>query len=70
MNNMSDMSFTQTSRAMTSSPLNRASNSYKPWWEVVSDYNKDTKKDLDNINKARDKAANKRQGSRVDRDGD
>ncbi|AKN44287.1 hypothetical protein [Pseudoalteromonas phage Pq0] len=44
MNNMSDMSFTQTSRAMTSSPLNRASNSYKPWWEVVSDYNKDTKR--------------------------
>lgn len=36
MNNMSDMSFTQTSRAMTSSPLNRSSNTYKPWWEVVS----------------------------------
>ena len=36
----------------------------------VSDYNNDTKKDLENINKARDKAAYKRQGSRVDRDGD
>lgn len=30
----------------------------------------DYKKDLDNINKARDKAAYKRQGSRADRDGD
>ena len=36
----------------------------------IGEYNKDTKKDLDNINKARDKAAYKRQGSRVDRDGD
>ena len=41
---MTDLSFTQTSRAMTSLPLNRASNNYKPWWEVVSDYNKDTKR--------------------------
>lgn len=38
--------------------------------QEMSDYNKDTKKDLDNINKARDKVAFKRQGSRADRDGD
>lgn len=43
MNNMADCSFTQISRAMTSLPLNRANNTYKPWWEVVSLYNKETK---------------------------
>lgn len=44
MNNMSDMSFTQTSRAMTSLPLNRSSNSYIKWWQTVHEYNNDTKR--------------------------
>lgn len=42
MNDMTDLSWTQTSRAMTSLPLCRASNSYKPWWQTVNEYNKQT----------------------------
>lgn len=44
MNEMTDLSWTQTSRAMTSLPLDRASNSYKPWWKTVHEYNNDTKR--------------------------
>lgn len=44
MNDMTDLSFTQTSRAMTSLPLNRASNSYKSWWQTVHEYNNETKR--------------------------
>ena len=40
MNDMTDLSWTQTSRAMTSLPLCRVSNSYKPWWQIVHEYNK------------------------------
>lgn len=39
---MTDLSFTQTSKAMSSLPLNRASNSYKPWAQIVHEYNKKT----------------------------
>lgn len=42
LNDMTDLSFTQTSRAMSSLPLNRAERVYKPWWQVVSEYNKQT----------------------------
>jgi len=42
MNDMTDLSFTQTSRAMASLPLCRASNSHKPWWQTVNEYNKQT----------------------------
>lgn len=41
-----------------------------PTNKEIADYNSKTKKDLENINKAGDKAAYKRQGSRADRDGD
>lgn len=44
MNEMTDLSFTQTSRAMTSLPLCRVSNSYKKWWQTVHEYNNDTKR--------------------------
>lgn len=39
---MTDLSFTQTSREMSSLPLNRARNSYKPWTQIVHEYNKQT----------------------------
>lgn len=41
-----------------------------PTNKEIADYNSKTKKDLENINKAGDKVAYKRQGSRADRDGD
>lgn len=44
MNEMTDLSWTQTSRAMTSLPLDRASNNYKPWWQTVHEYNNETKR--------------------------
>lgn len=44
MNEMTDLSWTQTSRAMTSLPLDRASNNYKPWWQTVREYNNETKR--------------------------
>ena len=42
MNEMTDLSFTQTFRAMASKPVSRAERSYKPWWQVASEYNKQT----------------------------
>lgn len=42
MNDMTDLSWTQTSRAMSSKPLSRVENTYKPWWVTVSEYNKQT----------------------------
>ena len=36
----------------------------------IADYNSKTRKDLASLNKASDKAADKLQGSRADRDGD
>lgn len=40
MDNMSDLSFTQTSRAMSSKPLTRAKNQNRPWGDIVKDHNK------------------------------
>lgn len=40
MNDMTDLSFTQTSRAMSSKPLARVNNEYKPWWKIVAENNK------------------------------
>lgn len=39
MNNMSDLSFTQTSRAMASTHLSRVSNEYRPIWVIASTSN-------------------------------
>lgn len=36
---MSDLSFTKTSKAMSSTPLSRVSNRYKPWWQSVAENN-------------------------------
>lgn len=43
MDSMSDLSFTQTSRSMSSKPISRVSNEYKPWWQIVSEHNKKPK---------------------------
>ena len=42
LSDMTDLSFTQTFRAMASKPLSRAERVYKTWWEVASEYNKHT----------------------------
>ena len=39
MDNMSDLSFTQTSRAMQSKHLSRASNEYRPIWVIAATSN-------------------------------
>lgn len=42
MNNLSDMtdlSFTQTSRAMSSTPLDRSSSTHKPIWQIAAENN-------------------------------
>lgn len=42
MNNLTDMtdlSFTQTFRAMASKPLNRAERVYKPIWQIAAENN-------------------------------
>lgn len=39
LNDMTDLSFTQTSRAMSSLPLNRAKGSYKPMWQIAAENN-------------------------------
>lgn len=39
LSDMTDLSFTQTKRAMTSKPLGRACNTYKPWWQSVAEHN-------------------------------
>lgn len=39
MNDMTDLSFTQTFRAMASKPLNRAERVYKPIWQIAAENN-------------------------------
>lgn len=39
MNNMSDLSFTQASRAMKSTHLSRVSNEYRPIWVIAATSN-------------------------------
>ena len=39
LNDMTDLSFTQTSRAMSSLPLNRAERVYKPIWQIAVENN-------------------------------
>lgn len=43
MNNMSDLSFTQTKRSMCSKPLPRPSAQYKSWWRIVAEHNRKPK---------------------------
>lgn len=40
MNEMTDLSFTQTSREMSSKPLSRAERHYTPWWKTAAKNNK------------------------------
>ena len=44
MNNMSDLSFTQTSRAMKSTHISRVSNEYRPIWVIAATSNAKSKK--------------------------
>lgn len=37
LNDMTDLSFTKTSRAMSSLPLNRAERVYKPIWQIAAE---------------------------------
>ena len=46
-NDMTDLSFTQTSRAMTSRHINRAGNTSRPIWIIAADSNKNEKKYID-----------------------
>ena len=39
LNDMTDLSFTQTSRAMTSTHLDRKEGNYIPWWVIVREHN-------------------------------
>lgn len=39
LSDMTDLSFTQTTRAMTSMPLNRAERVYKPIWQIAAENN-------------------------------
>ncbi len=39
LSDMTDLSFTQTSRAMASMPLNRAERVYKPIWQIAAENN-------------------------------
>ena len=39
LNDMTDLSFTQTFRAMASKPLNRAERVYKPIWHIAAENN-------------------------------
>lgn len=39
LNDMTDLSWTQTSRAMSSMPLNRAERVYKPIWQIAAENN-------------------------------
>lgn len=41
---MSDLSFTKTSKAMSSTPLSRVRNNYKPWWQSVAEHNSQPKR--------------------------
>ena len=41
---MTDLSFTQTSRAMSSMPLSRAERVYKPTWQIAAENNAKPKK--------------------------
>lgn len=44
MNNMSDLSFTKTSKAMSSAPLGRVRSNCKPWWQLVAEHNAQPKR--------------------------
>ena len=44
MDNMSDLSFTQTSKAMRSTHMDRKQGNYIPWWVIVAEYNRKTPK--------------------------
>lgn len=50
MNDMSDLSFTQTSRAMSSSPLNRAKSGQRQICQVAADNNKKPVAIIDRVN--------------------
>lgn len=43
MNDMTDLSFTQTKRAMTSTHLSRVSHQYRPIWVIAESNNKKPK---------------------------
>lgn len=47
LNDMTDLSFTQTSRVMTSRPLNRSSGTYKPMWQIAAENNAKPKAFID-----------------------
>lgn len=42
LSDMTDLSWTQTSRAMASKHLDRQQGNYVPWWELVKQYNRET----------------------------
>ena len=50
MNDMSDLSFTQTSRAMSSTPLNRARGGQRQIWHVAAENNKKPLTVVDRVN--------------------
>lgn len=43
LNGMTDSSFTQTTLAMSSLPLNRSKGSYKPVWQIAAENNAKSK---------------------------
>ncbi|QDP48151.1 MAG: hypothetical protein Unbinned6437contig1000_5 [Prokaryotic dsDNA virus sp.] len=47
MNNMSDLSFTQTSRAMSSTHVPRVKHEYRPIWVIAATSNAKPKKVID-----------------------
>lgn len=47
MNNMSDLSFTQTSRAMSSTHVPRVKHEYRPIWVIAATNNAKPKKVID-----------------------
>lgn len=47
MNNMSDLSFTQTSRAMSSTHVPRVKHEYRPIWVIAAANNAKPKKVID-----------------------
>lgn len=47
MNNMSDLSFTQTSRVMSSSHLSRINHEYRPIWVIAKTNNAKPKQVID-----------------------
>lgn len=49
MNNMSDLSFTQTSRAMSSTHVPRVKHEYRPIWVIAATNNAKPKKVIDRL---------------------